>query len=54
MTNIASGAGGIPRWGSRAINVTNTQFTLFLFKGDAVDAAATFTDIPVQWMSYSN
>lgn len=51
MTNIASGSGTTSRWGSRAIGVTNTGFTLFLFRGDATDPAETWASIPVQWFA---
>ncbi len=53
MTNIASGDGTAARWGSRAISVTNTGFTLFLFKGDSADAAQTWSNIPVQWWAHA-
>lgn len=52
-TNIASGSGTTSRWGSRAITVTNTGFTLFLFRGDASDPAETWTNIPVQWFAHA-
>ena len=47
--NINSGAGATARWMARAISISNTGFTLFLFKGDAADPAATWAAIPVQW-----
>lgn len=49
VTNINSGSGTTVRWGSRAISVTNTGFTLFVFKGDAADPAQTWTNIAVQY-----
>ena len=49
--NIASGAGATARWGARAIGVTATQFTLFLFVGDAGASAATWSGIEVQWIA---
>lgn len=44
MTNIASGAGSTAGWGSRAITVNATDFTLFVF-----GASSTWVGIPVQW-----
>lgn len=49
MTNIASSGGNTGRWDSRAYSITNTGFTLFLFKGVTTDADQTWTNIPVQW-----
>lgn len=51
FTNIASGSGSTQRWDSRAINVTSSGFTLFLFQGDGSDPAQTWTNIPVHWMA---
>lgn len=53
MTNIDSGAAATVRWGSRAINVTNTGFTLFVFKGDAADPAQTWANINVRWWAHA-
>jgi hypothetical protein len=53
FTGIASGAGVTARWHSRAFNVTNTGFTLFLFKGDLADANQTWASQLVQWMSFA-
>lgn len=50
-TNINSGDGSTARWGSRAISVSPTGFTLFLFRGDGTDPAATWSGISVQWMA---
>lgn len=52
MTNIDSGAGNTIRWGSRAINITNAGFQMFLFKGDAADPSQVWANIPVQWWSH--
>ena len=49
--NIASGSGVAGRWGVRAINITSTGFTLFLFTMSTSQAAATWSQIPVQWMA---
>ena len=46
-TNITSGAGSTARWGSRAINITNTGFDMFVFSGNAV--AAAWTNVEVSW-----
>ena len=43
--NINSGAGSTSGWNARAINVTTTGFTLFIF-----GASSTFT-VPVQWQA---
>jgi hypothetical protein len=50
--NINSGNGLLARWGVRAINVTTTQFTIFLFRGDNTDPALTLS-VPVQWRATS-
>ena len=44
-TNINSGAGSTASWQSRAINVTTTGFTLFIF-----GPSSSFT-APVQWQA---
>lgn len=54
MTNINSGAAATVRWGSRAINVSNTGFTLFVFKGDAADPAQTWANVSVQWWAHAD
>lgn len=51
--NIASGSGNAARWGARAINVTSTGFTIFVFRGDNTDPAETWTNIPVHWIAVS-
>lgn len=53
-TNINSGAAATIRWGSRAISVTNTGFTLFVFKGDAADPSQTWANVKVQWDAYAD
>lgn len=50
-TNIATGSGTFLRWQCKAISITNTGFTLALNKGDAADAAATWTNQPVCWIA---
>lgn len=48
-TNIASGAAATAQWNSRAISVTTTGFTLFLF---TPAGATAFAAIPVQWSAF--
>jgi hypothetical protein len=50
-TNIATGDGNTARWGSRAITITNTGFTLFLFQNQTADGPKTWTNFPVNWMA---
>lgn len=53
MTNISSGAGETGRWGSRAINISTSQFTLFVFATDDNGTETqNWTDIPVDWLSF--
>lgn len=47
-TNIHSGAGETDQWHSRAINVTNTGFTLRLFRA-AGTSGSSWTDRDVFW-----
>lgn len=49
VTNINSGDGTTSGWGSRAINVGMSGFTLFVFRGDAAGPAVTWSNINVQW-----
>ncbi|MGW0780306.1 hypothetical protein [Streptomyces sp. NPDC002913] len=49
MVNITVGAGVTSRWAARAISVTASQFSLFLFHTDGSDAADTWSGVPVQW-----
>jgi len=53
-TNIATGSGTFARWMSRAISITNTGFTLFIFRGDAADPTATWTNQPVNWTAHGH
>lgn len=46
--NINSGAGPTARWGARAITVSTTGFTLFLFSG-ALGETGTWASVPVSW-----
>lgn len=48
--NIASGAGAAAHWDARAINVTTTGFTLFVFAPSGA-TAQTWSAIPVHWMA---
>lgn len=52
FTEIISGAGVTSRWGSRAISITTTGFTLFLFTMDAASSAATWSGVPVNWRAF--
>lgn len=48
--NIASGASSTARWDARAITVTKTGFTLFVYSNaDAANAA--WSDITVYWIA---
>jgi hypothetical protein len=47
VTNIDSGAGATARWVSRAINITATGFTMFVFAADS--ATNTWSNVPVSW-----
>jgi hypothetical protein len=51
VTTISSGSGTVTRWGSRAISVTNTGFTLFVFQGQTSDPSQTWAAIPVSWVA---
>jgi hypothetical protein len=53
-TNINSGAGVTARWDSRAFNVSNTGFTLFVYKTDGADPAQTWANVPVQWHAHAD
>lgn len=46
--NIDSGAGPTARWQARAINVSTTQFTFFLFNSDGT-SVATWSNVQVSW-----
>lgn len=46
FTNITSGAGSTAGWGSRAISVTQTGFTLFVF-----GSSSTWASVPVDWFA---
>jgi hypothetical protein len=46
--NIASGSGTTAQWHGRAINITNTGFTLFVFVTTAT-GAGTWVGVGVQW-----
>lgn len=50
--NINSLGGSTARWGSRAGTVTATNFTLFVFAGDA-SSPATWSSVDVQWIATS-
>jgi hypothetical protein len=48
-TNIDVGAGATTRWESRAISVTTTGFTMFVYQSQAI--ANAWTDIPVSYIA---
>jgi hypothetical protein len=50
MTNIDSGSGSTSRWESRAITVTTTGFTMFVYQSQAI--ASAWTDIPVNYVAH--
>jgi len=47
-TNIDSGAGATARWESRAITITTTGFTMFVYQSQAT--TGTWVDIPVSYI----
>lgn len=48
--NIGSGDGSIARWGARAINISPTKFTLFVFgPGFGDTASVAWSSVPVSW-----
>lgn len=52
VTNIDSGAGEVARWGSRAISIQDSQFTMFVFATDDNGSETqTWSDVPVSWMA---
>ena len=51
VTNINSGDGTTARWDSRAISISTTGFTLFLYRGVGTDPAQTWVNIPVSWIA---
>lgn len=50
ITNIASGAGVVAHWDSRAIGITNTGFQLFVFAASGA-TASSWASVPVQWIA---
>lgn len=50
MTNIHTGSGVAGHWSSRAISITPTGFSIFVYS-DTGASAATWSAIPVQWMA---
>ncbi|MFC4335219.1 H-type lectin domain-containing protein [Salininema proteolyticum] len=47
-TNIDSGSGPTARWISRAINISPTGFTIFVFASTS-GASTSWSDIQVSW-----
>lgn len=50
--NINSGVGATGRWNGRAINVTATGFTPFVYSG-ADGATSTWSAVEIQWIATS-
>ncbi|GAA2948067.1 hypothetical protein GCM10010518_38640 [Kitasatospora cinereorecta] len=46
---IQSGAGSTARWDVRAITISTTAFTIFLFYGDLPLDTATWASVPIGW-----
>jgi hypothetical protein len=51
VTNIDSGAGSTARFETRAITLTTTGFTLFVYTS-VIGATATWVDVPVSWIAH--
>lgn len=51
VTNIDSGAGSTARFETRAITLTTTGFTLFVYTS-VVGATSTWVDVPVSWIAH--
>jgi hypothetical protein len=49
-TNIDSGAAATARWESRAITVTTTGFTMFVYSSQAT--TSSWTDVPVSYIAH--
>lgn len=49
FTNINNGSGAVQGWFSRAFNITNTGFTLWV-----TGPSATWTNVNVQWMAFDD
>lgn len=47
-TNIDTGTGSTARWESRAISITTTGFTMFVYQSQAL--TGSWTDIPVSYV----
>lgn len=50
MTNIDVGSAATARWESRAITITTTGFTLFVYQSQAV--SGSWIDVPVSWIAH--
>jgi len=51
VTNVDSGAGPTARFETRAITLTTSSFTLFVYTS-VVGATATWVDVPVSWIAH--
>jgi hypothetical protein len=54
QVNIASQAGPTGLWNCRAVSVTSTGFSIFLFYGANTSTTATWASVPVTWTAMSN
>lgn len=50
VTNINNGSASAAHWSSRAISITTTGFTLFVY-AEAAGAAQTWVSVSVQWIA---
>lgn len=51
VTNVDSGAGPTARFETRAITLTTTSFTLFVYTS-VIGGTATWVDVPVSWIAH--
>lgn len=50
VTNVDVGTGATARWETRAITITTTGFTLFVYQSQAV--SGSWVDVPVSWIAH--
>lgn len=50
VPNIDTGIGVTSRWEARAISITTTNFTMFVYQSNAV--TNTWVDVPVSWIAH--
>lgn len=51
FTNIASSSGTTSRWISRAVDITTTDFVLWVITGASAQGDGSWSSIPVQWIA---